>query len=135
MRYSRPVMRLVAKIVVSLIINTVTLLVAAILLSDFRIDVLEFPIVVVIFTVVELIARPALETVIDENAQWAASFVNLVAAFVTLLVTDLVSDGLDIEGIGTWIIATLIVWGGAFIVSLLFAERMIRKIAGDRERR
>lgn len=125
-------MRLIARIVVSLAVNAATLLIAAIVLDDFTIDEINFPIVVVIFTVIELIARPALETVIDENAQWAASFVGLVATFATLLVTDLVSDGLNIEGLSTWLIATLIVWAGAWLVGLLFAERIIRKIAGDR---
>ena len=125
-------MRLIAKIVVSLVVNAATLLIAAVVLDDFTIDELTFPIVVVIFTIIELIARPALETVIDENVQWAASFVGLVAAFVTLLVTDLVSDGLNIEGLSTWLIATLVVWAGAWIVGLLFAARLTRKIVGER---
>ena len=131
-RYSRAV-RFIARVIVSLAINAVALLIAAIVLDGFTIDELNFPVVVVIFTIIQLIARPALETVIDENAQWAASVVGLVAAWVTLLVTDMVSDGLNIEGLGTWIVATLIVWGGAWIVGLLFAERMIKKIAGDKK--
>lgn len=126
-------MRLLAKILVSLAVNAIALLVAAIVLDDFRIDELSFPVVVVIFTAVELVARPALETVIDENAQWLASFVGLAAAFVTLLVTDLLSDGLDIEGVGTWVIASLIVWGGGLVASLLVADRIMRRVVGERK--
>lgn len=126
-------MRLVAHVVVALVVNAVALLLAAILLDDFRIDELNFPVVVLIFTAVQLVARPALETVIDENAQILASFVGLIAAFFTLLVTDLISDGIDIEGIGTWIVATLIVWAGALVTGLLFAKRITERIAGARK--
>ena len=38
---------------------------------------------------------------------WATG---LIATWVTLLVTDLVSDGIQIEGIGTWVFSTVIVW-------------------------
>jgi uncharacterized membrane protein YvlD (DUF360 family) len=41
--------------------------------------------------------------------------VALVATLVALIVTDLVSDGFSISGLGDWIAATFIVW----LVSLL----------------
>lgn len=54
-----------------------------------------------------------------------AGLASLLATFVALLVTDLVSDGLDIEGIGTWIGATLIVWLATMLVSFVFG--MVRR--------
>jgi hypothetical protein len=41
--------------------------------------------------------------------------VSLIATLVALLVTDVISEGLSISGIGTWIAATVIVWLGSLI--------------------
>jgi hypothetical protein len=125
-------MRLVARLVVMVVTTFLALLLAAVLLDDFRTDAVSFPLVLGIFVLVILVARPALETVIDENLQWAASFVGLVAAFVALLITDILSDDLEIEGVVTWILASLIVWIGAIAADLLIGRWLLRKIAGER---
>jgi hypothetical protein len=125
-------MRLVARLVVSVVTAFFALLLAALLLDDFRIDAVAFPLVLGIFVLVILVARPALETVIDENLQWAASFVGLVASFVSLVITDILSDDLEIEGITTWVLASLIVWLGAIVADLLLGRRLMQRIAGDR---
>ena len=125
-------MRLIARLVVMVVTTFLALLLAAVLLDDFRTDAVSFPLVLGIFVLVILVARPALETVIDENLQWAASFVGLVAAFVALLITDILSDDLEIEGVVTWILASLIVWIGAIVADLLIGRWLLRKIAGER---
>ena len=54
--------------------------------------------------------------------------VALVSTYVVLLVTDLVSDGLQIEGVTTWILATLIVWLATMLYAL-FSLRLVRRAA------
>ena len=124
-------MRLVARLATSVVAAFVALLIAALLFDDFRIDELAFPLVVGIFVLVILVARPALENLIDENLQWAASFVGLVAAFVSLLVTDLLSDDLEIEGFMTWILASVIVWAASVVADLLVGRWLMRRLAGE----
>jgi uncharacterized membrane protein YvlD (DUF360 family) len=124
-------MKLVARLLTSVVAAFVALLLAAVLLDDFRIDEVAFPLVVGIFVLVNLVARPALENLIDENLQWAASFVGLVAAYAALLVTDLVSDDLDIEGFVTWILASLIVWLAALVADLLVGRWLLRRLSGE----
>ena len=131
-RPNQPGMRLLASLIVRVVTAFVALILAAVLLDDFRIDTVAFPVVLAIFVLVILVARPALETVIDENLQWAASFVGLVAAFVSLLITDILSDDLTIDGVTTWVLASLIVWIGAIVADLLLGRWLLRKIAGDR---
>ena len=46
---------------------------------------------------------------------------SLLATFVALLITDLLSDSLDIEGAGTSVAATLIVWLATMIVDFVSA--------------
>ena len=41
---------------------------------------------------------------------------------VALLITDILSDGLDIEGVGTWILATLIVWVCTMVATLILQK-------------
>ena len=127
--------RLLASIIVALVTSAVALLVAALVLSDFKISTLTFPILVVEFAVILLIARAAIETMVDKNVHVLSSFVGLIGAFAALLVTDLLSDGLSIEGVQTWILATLIVWGGMILTDLLLGRALFRRITGkDRDR-
>ena len=59
--------------------------------------------------------------------------VGLIGAFIALLITDLVSDDLTIEGFGTWVAATVIVWLGMVLANLLLARWLFRKITGRDE--
>lgn len=124
-------LRLLASFVVSLATSAIALLLAAALLDDFSIDALTFPVLVVEFAVILMISRAALETAIDKNAHFLSSFVGLIGAFVALIVTNWVSDGLSISGASTWIFATLIVWAGMLLAHLLLGAAIFRKIAGE----
>ncbi len=95
--------------------NALGLLIAAIVLGNVSINVVSFIIAVVIFTVAVAITRPLISKVTRENAPALEGAGALVTTFIALLVTDLVSDGLSIAGIGTWILATVIVWLGTMI--------------------
>ncbi|MFN8123420.1 MAG: hypothetical protein U0237_13415 [Thermoleophilia bacterium] len=90
--------------------SAVALLVAALIFDRFTISALGFPIVVIIFTLVSLVAKPLTESLVRQHAREIYWATGLIATWVTLLVTDLVSDGIQIEGIGTWVFSTVIVW-------------------------
>lgn len=124
-------MRYVAQIVVALAANAIALLIAAIVLRRFTISELTFPLVVLVFTGIWLVARPVIRSLIKEYAAAATSVFGLPVAFVTLLVTDLVSDGLDVEGIGTWIVASVIVWLGGLAFEFAFGDLIAKRIAGS----
>jgi Flp pilus assembly protein TadB len=51
---------------------------------------------------------------------------------VTLLITDLLLDGLDIEGVTTWVLASLIVWIGAVLANLLLGRWLLRRWRRER---
>jgi uncharacterized membrane protein YvlD (DUF360 family) len=73
----------------------------------------------VIFSILSLILRPILVWVIAKWARPLLGVVALVTTFVILLITDLVSDGIQIEGATAWILATVIVWLATVVYSLL----------------
>jgi hypothetical protein len=121
---------MLAHLIVALVTSAVALAVAALVLPGFDVSGLTFPVLVIEFALILVIARAAIETIIDKNVHVLSSFVGLIGAFVALLVTNAVSDGLTIDGIDTWIFATLIVWGGMILADLLIGRALFRRITG-----
>ena len=107
--------RLIVRTAIALAGNAVGLIVAASLLDKMDVDATGFILAVVIFTVVLAIAQPFLAAQLRRLGSSALGGVALIATLVSLIVTDLLSDGFSISGVGTWIAATVIVW----VVSLL----------------
>ena len=57
---------------------------------------------------------------------------SLVTTFLALLVTDLLSDGLDIEGALTWVLATVIVWLGTLLAGVILVRLFVKDARDDR---
>jgi hypothetical protein len=53
----------------------------------------------------------------------------LVSTALALLVTDWISGGLSIDGIGTWLLAALLVWVVTAIVGIVLGRAVLRKMA------
>ena len=96
--------RLLVNLVVFLGSAAIGLLIAAVVLDNFSITATSFIVDVVIFAVLQLV----LSRLIPRHVVLGA--VGLASTFVALLLTNLISSGLAIKGVGTWILATLIVW-------------------------
>lgn len=110
---------LVTRIGVALAANTVALLAAWLLLDGVHVRVLFFVFLVVEFTIVSLVATWGIRSLVAKYARSLAPFASLAATFVTLLVTDLLSASLTIDGVLTWVFATLIVWAATLVVQYL----------------
>lgn len=123
--------RLVFRTLIGLAANAVGLIVAASLLDGMELDATSFIVAVVIFTVVFALAQPFLIMQFRANAPAMLGGVALVATLVALIVTDLVSDGFTIDGVGTWVAATVIVWVvsvlAAFILPFLGLKKFIEE--------
>jgi uncharacterized membrane protein YvlD (DUF360 family) len=112
------------------------LLVASWVVDGMDIDATSFITVVVIFAVLQAVLQPFLAKVARRNAPVLLGGIGLVTTFVALLVTDLISDGLSIEGAGDWIIATLIVWIATMIATLALPFILVKAgVESARERR
>lgn len=107
------------RVALALAANFVALLVAAVLLDGFRIDEIRFVTAVILFTAISLATGWVVRRILREHVPAAVGLAALLTAWLALLVTDLVSDNIQIEGFGTWIVATLIVWGATLVLELL----------------
>lgn len=99
--------------------NAIGLIAAAWILDGISLDLGAFIIAVVIFTVVEVIMDPLLTKIAVEKVPALRGGVALVTTILGLIITSLISSGLRISGISTWVLATLIVWLFALIAGLI----------------
>ena len=77
------------------------------------------------------------ETIIYEsNLQGPIESVDVAAAtFVALLITTLISDALEIDGVVAWVLATLIVWVVAVAADWIVGRLLFERIAGSPRKR
>jgi uncharacterized membrane protein YvlD (DUF360 family) len=124
--------RLLIRLLIALAANAVGLIVAALVLSGVDIDVTGFIVAIVIFTVVDALLQPFLASQFRRRGALALAAAALIATLVSLIVTDLISDGLSIDGTGTWIAATVIVWIASFLAAFILPFLGLKKYLEER---
>ncbi len=95
--------RLIVRAFIALVAAAVGLIVASLVFGDFDINASGFIDAVVIFTLVYVLFTPFLASQFRRSNSAGSGAVALIATLAALIVTDLISDGLNISGIGTWI--------------------------------
>jgi putative membrane protein len=124
--------RFLLSIVVHFAANAVGLLVAAALLEGMSVSGTAFVIAAAIFTLIQAVVGPMVRQAAVKNAQALLGGTALVVTFVGLLVTSLISDGLRIEGVSTWVLATVIVWVAALLATLVLPLIFVKKAVEER---
>jgi putative membrane protein len=104
---------------VMLLANAIGLWVASLVLSGFSISLDSFIMAVVIFTVVLALMTPFMASQLRKHQSSAIGGVALIATLISLLITDLISDGLTVDGVATWLLAAVIVWAASLIAAFL----------------
>ncbi len=125
--------RLLVRLLIALAGNAVGLIVASLVFDGFDIDVTSFILALIIFTIVLALMTPFLASALRRNRSSSSALggVSLIATFVALLITDLLSDGLSISGIGTWIGATVIVWLASLLAVFILPYLGLKKYLED----
>lgn len=104
------------------------LLLAWLLLSDLTLSVPGFITAVVVFAVAQSILAPLINSLTLKYAPRLIGGVGLISTFAALLIASLFPDGIQISGIATWVLATLIVWlvtalGGWILLAIFVKNR------------
>lgn len=118
-------MRLAVRIALAVVANAIALLIAAALLDGVRIDASGFVLAVIVFSLASLIVTPVVAWIVLKRMRALLGVIALVTTFAALLVTELLSDGFEIEGALDWVLATVIVWLATMIYDL-FSRRLTR---------
>ena len=119
--------RLIVRTLVAVAANAVGLIVASLVLDGFDIDVTSFIVAVIIFTIVFAILTPFLAVQLRRLGNGAMGATALIATLVSLIITDLISDGFSISGVGTWIAAAVIVWLAALVAAFVLPFLGLKK--------
>ena len=102
--------RFLAQITLILLANAAGIIIATIVLPGFTINTIGFITSVVFFTTVELLFERFVAKVALQYVPALRGGIALVTTFVGLLLTNIWTSGLEIQGISTWLLAPMIVW-------------------------
>ena len=111
--------RHVAVAVVALLANAIALIVVAWLLDGMTLAGRGLLIEVAIFTGVMVLVEALVHRLTPTQGRVFLGGSALVATVVALVVTTLVTDGLQLSGASTWFLAIVLMWGFPVIVRLL----------------
>lgn len=123
--------RMLITAAVQLLANAVGLLVAATVLDDMTVSGAAFVIAVALFTGVEVLVQPLLTKMAMKNIPALQGGTALVATLVGLIVTSVVSDGLEISGATTWVLATLIVWIASLLAAVILPLFLVKNAVSE----
>ena len=124
--------RLIVRTADALAANALGLIVAAAVLDGMDLDLASFILAVVIFTIAFAVLTPFLAVQLRRLGNGAMGATALIATLISLIVTDLISDGFTIDGVGTWIGAAIIVWLAALVATFILPFLGLKKYLDER---
>jgi uncharacterized membrane protein YvlD (DUF360 family) len=104
------VVRFLIRVVVFLVSAALGLLITSLLVPGFQINASGFVITVLVFAVLQSVLSPFMAKVAHRHARALLGGVGLVSTFVALLIAHFFTPGLQISGIGAWVMSTVLVW-------------------------
>jgi hypothetical protein len=118
---------------IHLLASAIGLIVAAVALDGVSLKVSGFIIAVVIFTVIQMGGEAFMSKMAVRHANALRGGTSLVSVLVGLIVTDVVSDGLNISGASNWILATLVVWLATMLAAWILPFFLLKKAVDNRQ--
>ncbi len=124
--------RLLIRVAVALLGAAIGFVVAAAVLDGMTLDGAAFLLAIVIFVVLTAVLEPLIEKIGDEHLSIISAASSLITTFLALLITELISDGLTIDGLDTWLFATLIVWVCTALATWILLRMFIKNVRENR---
>ena len=110
--------------------SAIGLLVAAWLVPGMSVSVSGFIVAVVVFSTAQAILSPF---ILKMASRYASSFlggIGLLSTLIALVLASVLTHGLTIRGIGSWISATVLVWLVTAVATLILPVLVIGKKVG-----
>ncbi|MDZ4268616.1 MAG: phage holin family protein [Mycobacterium sp.] len=119
--------RFLLRVAVFLGSAAIGLLAAGWLVPGVSLSAWGFVTAVVIFTVAQAFLSPFFLKMASRYASAFLGGIGLVSTFVALLLASLLSNGLSIRGIGSWIGATVVVWLVTAVATVVLPLLVLRE--------
>jgi len=108
------------------------IIVADLIFPGFQVKVgISYLVVAGIFAIIQAVHSPLVGSLTRRKAQAFMGGVGLISTFIALWLTSLISGYFTIDGIGTWIGATVDVWLfgalAAFLLPILVVRRIVKE--------
>jgi hypothetical protein len=121
------VIRFLLRLVVFLGSSAIGLLVASLLVPGVSVRPLGFITAVVIFTVAQAILSPFFLKMATRYASAFLGGIGLVSTLAALILASVLTNGLSIHGIGSWVAATVVVWLVTAVATLVLPTLILKK--------
>lgn len=128
-RYAHPVIRFMLRIAIFLGSSAIGLLVAAWLVPGVSVRPWGFLTAVVIFTVAQGILTPFFLKMASRYASAFLGGIGLVSTLAALILASVLTSGLNIHGIGSWIVATVVVWLVTAVATVVLPKLLLKEKA------
>ena len=127
-----PIMKLLLlRSVVFLASSAIGLLIAAWLVKGVSVRIAGFIVAVVVFAVAQAILAPFIAKMANRYASALLGGIGLVSTLVALVLASVLTDGLTIRGLGSWVAATVLVWLVSAVATMVLPMLLIKKkVAG-----
>ena len=125
--YAHRMVRFLLRTAIFLGSSAIGLLVAAWLIPGVSVSVWGFITAVVIFAVAQALLSPF---VLKMASRYASAFlggIGLVSTLVALVLASVLTHGLSIRGIGSWIGATVVVWLVTAVATVVLPALLLKK--------
>ncbi|BBX25006.1 phage holin family protein [Mycolicibacterium alvei] len=107
--------------------SAIGLLVAAWLIPGVSVSVWGFITAVVIFAVAQALLSPFFLKMASRYASAFLGGIGLVSTLVALVLASVLTHGLSIRGIGSWIGATVVVWLVTAVATVVLPALLLKK--------
>ncbi len=130
--YAHPMIRFLLRIAIFLGSSAIGLLVAAWLVPGVSVSAWGFITAVVIFAVAQAILSPFFLKMASRYASAFLGGIGLVSTLIALVLASVLTHGLTIRGIGSWIAATVVVWLVTAVATVVLPALFIKKKAASK---
>lgn len=125
-------MRLVLSIALQLVANAIGIIVAAAILEDMSLDAGGFFIAVGVFTLISIVVSPMIRQAAIRRSSAMLGSSALIVSLLALIGTVLLTDGMMISGVSTWVLAAVIVWLAGLVATALLPFVIFKRLREDR---
>jgi hypothetical protein len=127
----KPVRQVVLRAVALLASWAIGLLVAAWIVPEVSMSVLGFIVAIVVFSVTQAILSLSILKLPHRYASLLLGGTGLALTVVALVLASVLTDGLAIDGVASWLAATVVVWLVTTIGAITLPELLIRDGGGS----
>jgi uncharacterized membrane protein YvlD (DUF360 family) len=110
--------------------SAIGLLIAAWLIKGVSVRITGFIVAVVVFSVAQALLSPFIAKLATRHASALLGGIGLVSTLLALVLASVLTHGLSIRGIGSWIAATVVVWLVSALATMLLPKLLIKKKVG-----